>query len=161
VESRKKHQARIKLVDEQINNSRLSDHVSRPFSVTMLAIGVLTLAGLNLIRAVAAFQQMEFLTDLLPVSPIYLIVSGLVWGVVGLVLAFWLWSGHPAAAGGTLAAALAYSLYYWIDRSLLAGNPPAANWLFALLVNLSLLVVVCLILFRRKARTFFGAMHDR
>jgi hypothetical protein len=148
-------------MDEHIDSSQLSNHVSRPFSVTMLAIGVLTLAGLNLIRAVAAFQQREMLTDLLPVSPVYLMVSGLVWGVVGLVLAFWLWSGRPIAVGGTLAAALAYSLYYWIDRSLLAGNPLAANWLFALLVNLSLLVVVCLILFRRKARTFFGAIHDR
>jgi len=125
----------------------------------MLAIGVLTLAGFNLLRCIAAFQQRELLASLLPISPVFLMVSGLVWGIVGLVLAFGLWTGRPAAIGGTLIAALAYSLYYWIDRSLLAAGPPAANWLFALLVNLVVLVVVFLILFRPKARTFFGAMH--
>ena len=127
----------------------------------MLAIGVLTLAGLNLIRCIAAVQQQELLASLLSVPPVYLMVSGLVWGVAGLILAFWLWTGRPAAVSGTLIAALAYSLYYWIDRSLLAAGPTAANWPFALLVNLFLLVVVFLILFRPKARTFFGAMHDR
>ena len=140
---------------------RLSDHHSRPLSVTMLTFGVLTLAGLNLVRFIAACQQREFLANLLPVSPLYLALSGLVWAVIGLVLAYGLWTGKPIAVGGTLVAALAYTLYYWFDRSLLAADAPAANWPFAVLINLCLLVMVFWILFRPKARIFFGAMHDR
>ena len=140
---------------------RFSNHPSRPLSVTMLAFGVLTLAGLNLVRFMAACQQREFLASLLPVSPLYLALSGLLWAVIGLVLAFGLWTGRSFAVGGTLVAALAYTLYYWFDRSLLAADAPAANMPFAVLTNLCLLVVVFWILFRPKARTFFGAMHDR
>lgn len=133
----------------------------RPLSVTLLAIGVLIFAGINLIRVVASLQQREFLAGLLPVSPLYLSISGLVWLVVGLILAGGLLLGRHWAIRATLVGVLAYSLYNWLDRLLLAAEKPGYNWLFLVVTNLLLLGIVFWILNNRKAKIFFGELNDR
>ena len=131
----------------------------RPLSVTLLAVGVLTLAGINLLRFAVSLQQRAFLSSLLPLEPLYLTISGLVWGLLGLLLAWGLWSGLSWAVRTTQVAVLVYSTYFWLDRIFLA-NGAGRNWLFALAVNLSLLVVVSWILSNRKAKAYFGALND-
>lgn len=133
----------------------------RPTGVTLLAIGVLTFAGINLIRLVGSLQQREFLAGLLPISPFYLSISGLVWLVVGCILAWGLWLGRRWAIRATLVGVLAYSLYYWIDRLLLAAEKPGYNWIFSLVTNLLLLGIVYWVLNNRKAKIFFGELNDR
>jgi K+-sensing histidine kinase KdpD len=133
----------------------------RPFSVTLLAIGVLIFAGINLIRLVASLQQREFLAGLLPVSPLYFSISGLIWLVVASILAAGLWLGRRWAVRATLVGILAYSLYYWLDRLLLAAEKPGYNWLFSVVINLSLLGIVYWVLNNRKAKIFFGELDDR
>jgi hypothetical protein len=131
----------------------------RPLSVTLLAIGVLIFAGINLIRVVASLQQREFLAGLLPISPLYLSISGLVWLVVGLILVWGLWLGRHWAIRATLLGVLAYSLYYWFNRLLLDAEKPGYNWLFSAAINLLLLGIVFWVLNNRKARVFFGAFN--
>jgi len=133
----------------------------RPLSVTLLAIGVLIFAGINLVRLVVSLQQREFLAGLLPISPYYLSISGLVWLVVGLVIAWSLWTGRRWAAWVAMLGVLAYTIYYWLDRLLLAADKPGYNWLFSAVANLLLMGIVYWALNNRKARNFFGELNDR
>jgi uncharacterized membrane protein (DUF2068 family) len=115
---------------------------------------VLSIGGLNLLRCFQAVRQWTFLEALLPISPLYLALSGLFWAVVGLALAWGLWQGRRWAQRFTLLATLFYTLYYWVDRLLL---PPGAgsNWPFMAGLNVALLVLLGWILFSPKARDFF------
>lgn len=134
---------------------------SRPFSVTLLALGVLTLAGINLLRFFVSLQQRKFLTEILPINPLYLTLTGLVWGLIGLILALGLWAGWRWSVAGTWLAGLAYSLYYWLDRLYVVAEGVGRNWLFSLTLNLFLLAVIYWCLMNRKATAYFGVKHDR
>jgi hypothetical protein len=127
----------------------------RPLSVTFLALGVLTIAGLNLIRFYQSIQLWGFLSEFPTVSPLYIAASGLVWGVAGLALAWGLWRGYAPARRLTLIFVAAYTLYYWIDR-LWVGKPGlSANLAFSAGLNLVLILLTVWILTRPRARTFF------
>jgi hypothetical protein len=120
---------------------------------------VLTLAGFNLLRCVVSLQQREFLDSLLTVHPLYITATGLVWAVVGLALTWGLWFGKGWSARGTQAAALLYSLYFWLDRLLVSSDGSRYNWPFAVVMNVLLVLLIFWILSNRKAKAFFGAMH--
>ena len=134
---------------------------SRPRSVTLLVILVLTVAVVNLIRIAQAIQQWEFLEEFSPVPPIYLLISGCFWGMAGLLLVWGLWTGRKWAPVWTGLAFLAYSAYFWVDRLALPGYPGRnANWVFALGLNLALLGSAFWILYRKRSRVFFGGVHE-
>ncbi len=133
---------------------------SRPFSVTLLTLGVLTIAIVNVIRFVLTIVQWEFLNDILPISPVYLVLSGFVWSLTLPPLAWGLWRGYPWAPRLTLLASLAYTLYYWLDRLLLTTNYGGQNWPFVIVFNIILLSSIYWILSRRKARAFFGEIYE-
>ena len=132
---------------------------SRPASVTYLAVGVLLTAGFNLLRFWNAFREYEFLSGLLPFSPLYLVLGGLFWGLTGLVLFFGLWLGKQWAPTLTRIAAIVYTLYFWLDRIFLTSAGIGVNWLFVLIINIIILALVFLILNRNNARRYFGDIH--
>jgi hypothetical protein len=131
----------------------------RPFSVTLLFIGVLSIAGLHLLRLLQAVRQWAYLESLPGVSPAYLAATGLVWGGFGIVLAAALWFGWAWAPRGTLAAALSYALYTWLDRLFIAnvstGVYDGFAWPFRLAATAVLLGLVFWIFSRPRARSFF------
>jgi hypothetical protein len=133
----------------------------RPFSVTILALGVLTIAGFNLIRFYQAIRLWDFLSEFPNVSPLYLAASGLVWGAAGLALAWGLWRGYAPARRLTLIFAVVYTLYNWIDRLWVSKPGLSANLPFSAGVNLILLLITTWILTRPRVLAFFGAMHER
>jgi len=134
----------------------------RPLGVTLLACLVLIVAVINIIRLVEILQGWAFLVELLPFSPAYLALTGLVWGVVGLSLTWGIWQGQSWAPLFTGLAMLTYSVYYWVDRLLMPGNTDRnSNWPFAASVNLLVLAWGFWILSRRKSRNFFGEMYER
>jgi hypothetical protein len=134
----------------------------RPFSVTLLTIGVLILAGVNLIRLVQSLRLWEFLNSLRPQLPLYLAITGLVWGLVGLLVAWGMWTGQHWAPVITRLAALAYTLYFWFDRLFIRQQVALnANWPFAAVATLVVLIFVFWTLSRRKAKNYFGETHDR
>ncbi len=137
--------------------------MKRPWSVTFLSVGVLSLTGTYLVRGIQAIRQWEFLAALpLTVSPWYLLLTGLFWGLAGLVLAAGLWWGAGWTPRAARTLALAFSLYYWGDRLLLAERSAAlVNWPFRLGANLLLLALIFWVLSLRGARTYFGETHDR
>ncbi len=131
----------------------------RPASVTYLAVGVLITAGFNLLRSWNAYREFEFLSGLLPFSPLYLVLGGMFWGLSALVLFYGLWLGKQWAPNMTRIAAFVYTLYYWLDRIFLSSLGLGVNWLFVLIVNIIILALVFWILIRSNARRYFGDFH--
>jgi hypothetical protein len=129
--------------------------VSRPFSVTLLAFGVLIIAGINLYRCVEALLQWRFLAELLLALPMYQMVSGIVWGLAGIPIAWGLWQGTRWAARLTPYATIAYVLYVWIDRLVLRTGLEAYDLPFALGITVVLLASIYWILSRQRVKSFF------
>lgn len=126
-------------------------------SVTLLALGVLSIAGLNLLRFQQALELWEFWAELLPISPLYLVVTGLLLGLAGLALFWGLWRGLRWAPRFLYLVFAVYLVYYWLDRLLLA-HPQSrqTNLPCAAAMTVLGLVIIIWILSRRKARAFFG-----
>ncbi len=142
-------------------SSTITRSVQRPWSVTLLAVVVLSIATLNLVRGWQAIAQREFLTELLDIPWLYLASSGLAWGLIGLVLFLGLWQGYAWASIYTSIAAILYSAYYWADRFLVATESTQANLPFAIILNLMIILLTFGILSRRRTRNFFGEWHER
>jgi hypothetical protein len=133
----------------------------RPLSVSLLCAVVLIVSVMNLVRLGQSLASWNFLETLLPVSPAYLAVTGLVWGVLGLLLAWRLWQGQAWARWFGLAFIIAFSIYYWIDRLFLPGYPGRNfNWLFSAAMNILLIALSVWILTRAKAKKFFEATNE-
>ena len=112
----------------QIPSRPVQGH-SRPFRVTLLAVGVLTIAGLYLLRLVEAVLQWKFLNSLAGVSPVYLALTGLIWAGVGFPIYWGLWRGYARAARFVPSYLLVFALYYWLDRIWIANRAVSlTNW---------------------------------
>jgi hypothetical protein len=135
---------------------------NRPLSVSLLCAVVLIVAVMNLVRLGQSLASWKFLETLLPVSPAYLAVTGLVWGVLGLLAAWRLWQGQSWARWFGLAFIISFSVYYWVDRLFLPGYPGRNfNWLFSAVMNLLLIALSIWILARTKAKKYFEATNER
>ncbi len=142
------------------NQRNPANRTRRPFSVTLLAIMVLIITGIYLIRFVQTLQLWDFLSGLPDVSPVYLAITGLFWTLAGLLLVWGLWRGRPGTPRATRIAVLAFTLYYWLNRLLLANaSEDFVNWPFTA-AGIIILITICFwILSRPKVRTFFGEGH--
>ncbi len=127
----------------------------RPLSVTLLAFGVLTIAGLHLIRGILALIQWEVIALLVPGLQIFLVLSGFLWALVGLPLAWGLWRGDPRAPRLAQWTTLAYTLYYWLDRLLLRQALEPANLPFAFGLSVTLIFFTFWTFSRARVRRFF------
>ena len=141
----------------------------RPFSVTLLALGVLSITGLNLARFILAVDRWEFLEDLPGISPLYISLTGLAWSAAGLVLFWGIWRGLSWAIGFTRAVLLSYAAYYWLDRIFLAERVAVnaqgetflpLNWPFAVTITAIILAVTVWILSRPDTKAFFGEKNE-
>ena len=128
----------------------------RPRSVTFLAFGVLTITGFYWTRLVQVVNLWDFLSDLpLSISPQYLAVSGLVFGLAGLPIVWGLWSGKPWAPRATRLFLVSVAAMEWYDRLWLA-DPIAGrvNLPFALGATFGVLMIVFRILSRPIVQAF-------
>src|SRR4030042_1684814 len=98
-------------------------HNKRPWSVTLLTLGVLILTVINLIRFVLSIRYWGFLAGRMGVSPVYLTLTGFVWGVSGLFVLWGLWKAKNWAPRLMQAVALTYALYFWLDQVFLVDHP--------------------------------------
>jgi hypothetical protein len=115
--------------------------MKRPFAVTLTLWMVLILMTWNLVRLWTSIAWrgilVEFSVSLPPA--IGAAVAG-VWVVIGAVLYAGIWQGKPWAGKMLLGAASGYTVWYWGERFFF-HNPQPNLW-FAVIVNLSLLVLV-------------------
>ena len=119
------------------------------FRATLLQMLVLILTTLNLLRVWTALAWRDALNEFsAQPSPAILVVSGAVWGLCGIVLLGGIWQKTAWAEKLLLGASAGYSLWYWTER--LAWQNPHPNWLFAVIVNLAIIVFI---LFSKKSLT--------
>lgn len=135
--------------------AQFSSTYPRPFSVTLLVFGVLTIAGINLYRCIEAILQWRFLAGLLPALVSYIMLSGLFWSLIGLPLAWSLWRGNRRAPQMTLWIVLVYITYYWLDRLLIRQGSASDNLPFTLGFAVLVLAFVFWTLSRPVAKAFF------
>jgi hypothetical protein len=135
---------------------------SRPTSVTILTGLVLIIAVINLVRFAHSLLQWNFLRELLPVPPLYLAATGLIWGGLGLVLVYGLLRGMTWAPLFTRLVFPAYFLVFWLDRLFLASPlSREANLMFAVAGTIVILIWVFWTLSRRNVKLYFGETHER
>lgn len=91
----------------------------RPKLVTTLALGVLTLASLQLIRFGLGLTLPE-----LPLSipAWYISFTGAAWGFGSLFVAYGLFTGKTWAPAAARWGAVAMAVWYWVDRLLFARS---------------------------------------
>lgn len=141
--------------------------VKRPWSVTLLALGVLIITATNLTRFVLSLRSWTFLASQSGVSPLYLAVSGLIWSVAGSILFWGLWRAKLWAPRLMQAEALTYALYYWLDLLFLKDHPVSGaaggiqvvlptNWQFSTIVTVLCLAYMVWTLRRSKVKAYFG-----
>jgi len=140
----------------------------RPFSVTVLIFGVLINAVFYINRFYQTFKQWGFLTKLpLAISPVYFILTGLLFGVAGLLVTWGLWVGRSWAPKATKVYVLAVAIYYWVDRLLIVNSEISReSWLLSVIGTIFILGLPFLVLMRLRSRSYFerdvfGEVHDR
>jgi hypothetical protein len=116
------------------------------------------MASAHALRLVSALEQWNFIGAFERYLPAYMVAGSLVWSTLGFILAWGLWRGQNWAIRMLKSVAVAYSLYYWLDR-LLISNAPPNNLPFAATLNLAVLVVILWILSRRNTKIFFGVVY--
>ncbi len=122
--------------------------------VTLLGLGVLTLAAVFLIRLATGLRPPSF-PNTIPVW--YLPLTGAVWGVGGVMLAYGILTGKPWAPSRARVGALGFTAWYWADRLLLAKSDYAALSRPADAAgNLIALVILLWGLHRDGTRDYFG-----
>jgi len=95
----------------------------RPASVTLLGMLVLSFTAFYWLRFYEAAASWKTLTTRLPESiPLYLLLSGFLWGLAGVILFQGLWRGTGWAPKWTQIVITGFIIYYWLDRLLLANR---------------------------------------
>jgi hypothetical protein len=139
----------------------------RPWSVTLLAFGVLIITVINLIRSGLSIRYWNFINSQSGISPLYLLLTGLIWSVAGLCLLWGLWKAKKWAPRLMEAVGLTYALYYWVDHIFLMDHPVNGatttiqlilpiNWQFAAGVTVVCMVFMAWVLNRAKVKEYFG-----
>jgi len=130
--------------------------VHRPFSVTLLATMGLSIVGFSLVRLIQTINQWEFLLSLRAFLPVYLSLSGIVWGSISLAIVWGLWNGKNWAPNATRFACVAWLIYYWAD-TILVSDPAGRNMnqFFIFCVQFAFLAFVFVTLASPKVKHFF------
>jgi thiosulfate reductase cytochrome b subunit len=123
---------------------------------------VLTLAVLHFLRLVNTIAKWDyFITLPLSVPLIFFVLSGLIWGLAALFLGLGLWRGKNWSLRFTHYAAIAFTVYYWVDQLFLSIDPlRKTNFRFLVGANVFLLAIIYWILSRPKAQLFFGEANE-
>lgn len=134
----------------------------RPFSVTILALGVLIISGLHLLQLAQAIQQWNFLKELpLSVPPSYLVATGLVFGAGGLPISLGLWVGKPWVVRWTQIYVGSVLLQRWVDQIFLSANRTVlVDWPFDLGLTIILLIYMFGTLAVPASEAFFSDANN-
>jgi hypothetical protein len=94
-------------------------------------------------------------------GPVYVIVTGGLWAVCGLVILASFWRRAAWADKALLITALAYAAWLWLDRLLVQPRLPG-NWRFLVLANAAALLFTVLVALDPRNRYYLGReAHER
>jgi hypothetical protein len=133
--------------------------IRRPKSVTVLAFFVFFITIFNLVRIIQVIKQWSFLSEVLSYPPVYPLLSGVFWGFSGIALFWSIWQGWQKTPIITMIGVFLYSIYYWIDHFAISATPFDSNWLFILIINGLILIIILWILTRKNTQAFFGEAY--
>ncbi|MGB9673897.1 MAG: hypothetical protein ACPL3P_07130 [Anaerolineales bacterium] len=135
-------------------NKRIS-----PKGVTVLLIGVLSCAGLHLLRLVYAIQNWQWLIKILGWVVIYMAVSGLSFFFLDLVMMLLIVKRNKRTYFYLSGYILILLLAYWIDRLFLSIGESFKNVPFVIGFQLLLIIIYLILMKSRGMQTYFGDEH--
>lgn len=114
----------------------------RPFLLRLVSWTFIFIILMAWLRFFGAIANSSFITSLgmKPELPIYLMLCGFIWGLIGLPAVWGLWRRRPWAPKAVWATAIFYALSYWLERIFLWENNQ--NWLFMLSVTIIWLLII-------------------
>jgi len=136
--------------------------MKRPFSVTILLWLVLSLTAWSGLRLATSIHWwgtlLEFAT---PPGPLYIAISGGFWLIASISLLWGIWRAKAWIRYALLGAGAGFAVWYWCDRLLFQMQ--RANWVFALIATVLLLIILSVCVFAPGTYTFFSKReaHDR
>jgi hypothetical protein len=139
----------------------MTDEAQKPLEISwelaLLILLYLLTAAAGFQRLFSAIQTWSFLTSVLPFSPAYLVASGSLWVILGLIAACWLCFNLKQTVTVLIISQLLITTTYWIERLFFFQNDPArANLPFALLMTMILMGFTAVVIFspNQKKRFF-------
>ena len=139
----------------------MTKKVKKPLSVTFLILIVLIISVSNLIRLIQTVRQWDFVRELIYINPIYLVISGLIWGIFGILLVWGLWKPERWSILIAKIGVILYLAYLWIDRLLISTNQADFKGsLIAVLISIIVLVWIFWMFSRHGVKDYFGVANE-
>ena len=115
--------------------------MKRPFSVTLTVWLVLIVSSWNALKAWTSLAWQAILVEYaVQMPPMISAAAGVLWFIIGLVLAWSIWRKKIWSAKFLLVAAAVYTVWFWAER--LIWQNPRPNTAFTIVVNLACLIFV-------------------
>lgn len=112
-----------------------------PFRVTLLLCLVLLFTTWHILQIWTALAWRDILSNLSAQPAVWIIVlSGIVWTLTGVFLIWSIWQGKAWAKILLFGSTAGYTVWYWGKQ--LIWQIPRPNWLFAVILNLLLIIFI-------------------
>lgn len=140
-----------------------SPMLSRPRSVTLVAIGVLLLGLVNIIRAVSLYRLTDLQLELgVNLDPRLRMILSIIWAVVLVVLALFLWLRKPLTRIVVPLMLAIYAVYRLAIIGIFAQSEYArSNQLVTVILYCGVILFTIWALNRRASRSYFTTIHER
>jgi hypothetical protein len=120
---------------------------------------VLSLSAWGLLRFAGALRWWNLLYENdARLSPLYLSIMGVVWGLAGIVLLWSIFSRQRWAYAAIPLALLVWLVEYWLERLLFEA--PRSNLPFAIVASLLVLTITWIIAFHRTTKIYLTKSEE-
>jgi hypothetical protein len=131
----------------------------RPFGVTLFLCAVLMLSAWGMIRIAAALRWWDVLHEFnARLDPLYLSITGAVWGVAGGVLFWMVLNRKPGSRMAVLTSTLVWQAELWIERLFLPSS--ASNLPFAITASCVLIGVIIVTTLHRSTQYYLNKSEE-
>ncbi|MGB9592202.1 MAG: hypothetical protein ACPL0B_03430 [Anaerolineales bacterium] len=127
--------------------------------VTVLFIGVLTSAGMHLLRTIYAIQNWNWLQNILGWIIYYMLISGLTFFFLSLIILFLIIQRNQRIQKYFTAYIFLMICAYWFDRLVLSVGESHRNLAFVIGSQLIILLVYTILMRSKSVKAYFGEKH--
>ena len=130
---------------------------SRPKTITLISFMFFLFSLFNMLKlSQAIFQWKTLISFQISISPLYLVVTGLVWSVFGLFVSWSLWTRKSWGRKSTLVIVMFYTIIFWVDLIWIAEPTVLqTRWLVNLCLTIIGLPTVYLSLYSKLSQDYF------
>ncbi len=127
-----------------------------PKGVTVLLLGVLTSAGMHLLRMTYAIRNWTWLQNILGWIVYYMFISGFTFFFLSLLVLLLILRRNKRTSIYMTIYILLWLLAYWIDRLFLSVGETSRNIPFVIGFQLIILLIYYLLIRSRGVQAYFG-----